>query len=342
MRALSAALLASVIAPVLLAGCACGLEEASDMAGAARSKREGGDPAEALRRLAKAGDCVRGDAADGALRERYLLAAIYFNMHLLGAPSAFPVGDPEFAWAVEALRASGSPDFLGLAFSEMLTLEKQTFTIEGVPGWATVDRLLISADAMRVRAEGAVAGLPPDAVQGVPAEFAAAQLRIAVLEICRGFCVQAWRRALEAGESAEPARVRLMELYRSMADAWERIAGAASGEAARREAAGEVERVRGLAERAAIVITPEDLGHPVDREMLKLLAEDQLREGRRGAMQGFDEKKTGNHARAQASLHRSLTHFVLALGIGVPDGTDRISAVGYLHDVLVGLRELER
>lgn len=342
MRALPAAALALLLAPALLAGCACGLEEASDLAGGARSKREGGDSAEALRRLVKAGECVRGDAAGGALRERYLLAAIYFNLHLLGAPSAFPVGDQEFAWAVEALRASGEPDFLALAFSEMLTLEKQTFTIEGVPGWATVDRLLISADAMRVRSERAVAELPPDAVEGVPGEFAAAQLRIAVLEVARGFCVQAWRRALEADESPEPARVRLMEIYRSVADAWDRVAGAASGDAGRRAAAGEADRARGLAERAAIVITPEDLGHPVDREMLKLLADDHLREGRRGAMQGFDEKKAGNQARAQASLQRSLAHFVLALGIGVADGTDRRSAVGYLHDVLVGLRELER
>lgn len=336
------ALFAMLLAPVLLAGCACGLEDAADLAGGARSKREGGDSAEALRRLVKAGECVRGDAADGALRERYLLAAIYYNLHLLGAPSAFPVGDQEFAWAVDALRASGEPDFLALAFSEMLTLEKQTFTIEGVPGWATVDRLLISADAMRVRSERAVAELPPDAVEGIPGDFAAAHLRIALLEVSRGFCVQAWRRALEAEESPEPARVRLMELYRSMADAWDRIAATVSGAAARKAAADEADRTRGLAERASIVITPEDLGHPVDREMLKLIAEDSLKEGRRGAMQGFDEKKTGNQARAQASLQRALAHFILALGIGVADETDRKSAIGYLHDVLVGLRELER
>ena len=44
--------------------------------------------------------------------------------------------------------------------------------------------------------EALLAGLPPDTFVDVPPEFAAAQMRLAVLDMSRGFCVQAWRRAL--------------------------------------------------------------------------------------------------------------------------------------------------
>ncbi len=338
---LAALLLPVLLAPMLLGGCASGLEEASDLASRARSERDDGNAAEALRRLARAGDLIRGDAADD-LPARYLLSAIYYNMHLMGAPSAFPVGQPEFEWAIEALRESGEPDFLALAFSQMLTLEKQTFTIEGIPGWATVDRLLISADALRVRSESVLKALPSTTFQGVPPAFAEAHTRIAVLEVARSFCIQAWRRALDASQTVEPSRTRLAELYRSTGEAWERVSAAADGEAARSAARAEADRFRGLAERVGIMITPEDLGHPVEREMLKLVADDHMREGRRTAMQGFDEKKAGNRARASATMQSSVAHFILALAIGVPDESDRRSAHGYLHDLVLGLRELER
>lgn len=338
---LAALFIPVLLAPLILGGCASGLEEAAELASRARSERDDGNAAEALRRLARAGDFIRGDAADD-LRARYLLAAIYYNMHLVGAPSAFPVGEVEFEWAAEALRESGEPDFLALAFAQMLTLEKQTFTTEGIPGWATVDRLLISADALRVRSEALLAALPSTTFEGVPPGFASAHGRIALLEVTRSFCIQAWRRALDASQTVEPARTRVAGLYRSTAEAWDRVAEAAGGAAARSAAEAEADRFRGLAERAAIVITPEDLGHPVEREMLKLVADDHMREGRRTAMQGFDEKKAGNRARASATMQSSIAHFILALAIGIPDESDRRSAQGYLHDLVLGLRELER
>ncbi len=338
---LAVLLLPVFLVPLALAGCASGLEEAAELASRARAERDDGNAAEALRRLARAGDFIRGDADDD-LRARYLLAAIYYNMHLMGAPSAFPVGEPAFEWAAEALRESGEPDFLALAFSQMLTLEKQTFTIEGIPGWATVDRLLISADALRVRADAVIANLPSATFAGVPPEFAAAHMRIAVLEIVRSFCIQAWRRALDASQTVEPSRTRLAAVYRSTAEAWDRLAAASPDGGPRKAAEAEAERFRGLAERAAIMITPEDLGHPVEREMLKLVSDDHLREGRRTAMQGFDEKKAGNRARASATIQSSIAHFVNALAIGIPDASDRRSAEGYLHDLVLGLRELER
>ncbi len=327
--------------PFSLAGCSCDLEEAGELATRARSEQDAGRSAEALRALARAGDCVRGDAVDDP-RATYLLAAIYFNFHLLGAPSAFPAGDPEFQWALDDLQERKERDFLALAFRDMLTLEEKTFTLEDVPPWATVDRLLISADELRTRAEALLAGLASDTFEDVPSEFASAQMRLAVLDMSRGFCVQAWRRALDAGQSVEPARTRLTGIYRSSAEAWDRVAKAAARDAARKAAQEESDRFRGLAERSAIVITPEDLNHPVEREMLKLLAKEHLQHGRGSANQGFDEKLAGNRARAAATLRRSLAHFVLALSIGVPDEGDRRGALGYLHDLMLALRELER
>ena len=338
---IAALLLLAVLAPVALVGCACDIEEAAEVATRARSEQEAGHPAEALRALSRAGDCIRGDAPDDP-QATYLLAAIYFNFHLLGAPSAFPEGDPDFEWAVEELRAIGERDFLALAFREMLTLEEKTFTLEGVPAWATVDRLLISADELRTRAEALMAGLPSDTFADVPPEFAAAQMRLAVLDVSRGFCVQAWRRALDAGQTVEPARTRLTGIYRSSAEAWDRLAQTAARIPARQAAEEERDRFRGLAERSAIVISPEDLNHPVEREMLKLLAKEHLQEGRGAASQGFGEKLAGNRVRAAATLRGSLAHFVLALSIGVPDEDNRRDALGYLQVLMLALRELER
>jgi hypothetical protein len=340
MRA-SALLLLAALAPLVAAGCACDLEEAGDVATKARTESEAGHASEALRGLAKAGECVQGDAPDDP-RATYLLAAVYFNFHLLGAPSAFPTGDAEFAWAAKALSDSGERDFLALAFRHMLTLEEKTFTLEGVPDWASVDRLLISADALRDRAEALIAGMSADAFGNVPPDFAAAQMRLAVLDVSRGFCVQAWRRALDTNQPVEPASRRLTAIYRSTSETWDRLARAASGAAARKSAEEESARFRGLAERSAIVITPEDLTHPVEREMLKLLAEEHLAEGRGTASQGFGEKLAGNKIRAAATLRGSLAHFVLALAIGVDDEGKRAGAMGYLADLMLALRELER
>ncbi|KAF0241212.1 MAG: hypothetical protein FD180_4553 [Planctomycetota bacterium] len=340
MRA-SALVFLAVLAPAFLAGCACDLEEAAEVATRARSERDAGHAAEALRALARAGDCIRGDSPDDP-RACYLLAAVYFNLHLLGAPSAFPAGDAETGWALEVLRESRERDFLALAFRDMLSLEQKTFTLEGVPDWATVDRLLISADELRARADALLAGFPPDTFEGVPPEFAAAHMRLAVFDISRGFCVQAWRRALDTGQSVEPARTRLTGIYRSSAEAWDRLANVAAANAAKKAAEEESARLRGLAERSAILINPEDLNHPVEREMLKLLADEHLEKGRGTANRGFEEKLARNFARAAATLRASAAHFLLALSIGGLDDGDRRGALGYLHDLMLALRELER
>jgi hypothetical protein len=340
MRASALSVLALLV-PLVLAGCACDLEEAGKVATRARSDRESGHAVDALRSLAKAGNCIRGEAPADP-RSTYLLAAIYYNFHQMGAPSAFPAGDPDFRWAMDELRESREVDFLALSFRDMLTLEEKTFTLEGIPPWATVDRLLISADELRVRADAFLAGLPSDTFEGIPPEFAAAQLKLAVLDISRGFCVQAWRRALDADQSVEPARARLTAIYRASAEAWDRLAQSSAGNAAKKSAEESAARFRGLAERSAIEITPEGLKHTVEREMLKLKADEHLKEGRGTANQGFDEKLAGNFQRAATTLRGSLAHFVLALAIGVDDEGARRGAVGYLENLMVSLRELER
>lgn len=340
MRALTVTLMSFALAPLLLAGCACSLEDAAAMATSARNGKAG--PQEALRGLAKAGQCVEGNE-EKDLKARYLLAAIYYDFHGLGAPAAFPPGDKDFAWAVESLRASGQRDFLALAFHQVWTLEEQTFTIDGIPPWATVSRLLIAADEILARENGLVAQIPPEASQGASAEFAEAEMRLAVLDVARGFCVQAWRRALEAAETTEPARARLAKVYRDMASAWEKLgAEPGSSAAARASSSAQQALALGRAQKVAIVISPEDLDHPVEREMLKLVSKDHLVEGRRLAMQGFMEKQAGNKPRAAGYLRGGMSHFVLALTVGVEDDGEQRSALGFLRDLILGLRELER
>ncbi|MCE9581935.1 MAG: hypothetical protein K8T20_05395 [Planctomycetes bacterium] len=334
-------ILSASLPPLFLAGCASKLVDSAELATHARGLKN--VPADTLRGFAQAGKRIEGDE-EKDLKARYLLAAIYYEFHGLGAPASFPPGDPDFAWAVEKLRASGKRDFLELAFHQVWTLEELTFTVDGIPPWATVDRLLIAADEILAREDSLVAQLPPDTiVQGASPAFADAQMRLAILDVVRGFCVQAWRRALDADESAEPSRERLARVYRDMGAAWEKLAAEPGVPAVARQAYVEQQALAvGRAQRVAIVISPEDLNHSVEREMLKLVAKDHLVEGRRLAMQGFMEKQAGNRPRAAGYLRGSMSHFVLALAIGVEDEGEQRSVLGFLRDLVLGLRGVER
>jgi len=325
-----------------VAGCSCGLEDAGEIATRAGEAEEGGKPAEAISGYLEAGECVRGDVGDDP-QARYLLAAVFYHLHMLGAPKAFEPGDEGASWASADLAGSGKADFLALAFYHVLALENLTFVTEGIPAWATVDRYLIAGDEAFRRVEDLVGVVQAGTPERVPPEYAEALIRISVLEVARVFCVQAWRRALESGLSPEQARRRLAVVYRGMAAAWDALASVPGvGAEGKTEFNESRDRCIAWAERVAILINPDDLRHPVEREMLKLSAEEHMRDGRKLAMDGLQEKLSGNRSRALMYVLEGLAHFAQALIIGVPEGSDRRSLLGYLRDLLQAHRDLCR
>lgn len=338
MRVLSPVALA-VLAAFLAAGCACDLEDAAGMATAARSRQEAGMGAEAVAGYLEAGACIEGEADDDA-QARYLLAAICFRIHLAGGPAALPAGESS-GWLRARLGGSGEKDLLALAFRDVLTLERETFSAEGIPAWATVDRLLIAADIVQERSSELLSHIFPGVLAGIPPGFAEAFLRMGALEVVRGFSVQAWRRALDGGASPDASLERLASAYRGMAEACGVLAASPIVAARGREwLRAERDRCAGLAERVRLVISPDDLRDPVTREMLKLDLTTHLDEGRRFALDAFAEKQSGNRARAVAFLRQSCAHFALAFAIGIEEDLGRRGAGGMLGELLPKFAEL--
>jgi hypothetical protein len=338
-------LLAASLAPasaLALAGCACDLEDAGEIAGEAIARQEAGDRTKALAGFAEAGACVVDAAADDPA-SRYLLAAIYYRFHVLGAPASFPPGDEAFDWAMGELRKSEERDFLELAFHEILWLEEKSFSPELIPPWATVDRLLVAADVAASREAGLAEHLPASVRAGVPRPLSEALLRIAACDVQRAWSVQAWRRARESGVPPEPEMRRVAAAYRAIADAWATIAAEPGvGSARREEFEAEASRHRNLADRVAVSTWPEDLNDPVGREMLKLVAEEHMSEGRRLATDAFAEKQARNFGRARTYVREALGHFALGIIVGVTDELDLKSAQGYIGELVSQFWEMSK
>jgi hypothetical protein len=177
----------------------------------------------------------------------------------------------------------------------------------------------------------------------VPRPYAEALMELAGLEVARGFAIQAWRTAIARGASPDEPRARLTDTYRRMGEAWEAMA---SVEGVKAQAAAELraerDRCAAWAQRVSLLLDPDDLHHPVEREMLSLSAELRLHDMRARAVAAQQEKQSGNIARSRAYFLECLAHASFAVSLGVPDGPELKSAMGYAETAVKGHFETAR
>lgn len=348
--AVCAVLALSLLAPP---GCSsdrgkrAGAREAARQIDAADVLADRGSRPEALARYSVA--LAQLPQAGHDPEQTLLTAAIYHRFHVLDAGAVYASLPPDqregcAAFARILAERGTSPDFLGMAFTQLLVLDTQLGGIpeDRVDVWLRVIRDVIVGDILARRAAkvGDDPARPRDGV--VPRAFADGLQRWHLGTVAKSYYLRAWSRAAEGKVEAVGAKDRVRAIDATLSSTARSLALLPGRNDEFRNTF--MRAVESLDKEQRDLEVAEGIGslesHP-EETYLRLDPEGHLKDGRADVMEGVQRRVESQPARAVGAFQSALRHLLFARELGIPAGSGAaVDLDALLDDILSNLQML--